>query len=114
MLTKEVKQNPALLAMLGGQEDTEPKADKAPKEKKAKKDPRKANPKGYERNRGKDGKKPMSYYLPNDIIHLIGLKAAQEDKTKSEIVLEGLRYVLREEIKEANKKQKDEKVGEVV
>lgn len=105
MLTKEVKQNPALLAMLGGQEDTEPKADKAPKEKKAKKDPRKANPKGYERNRGKDGTKPMSYYLPQDIITLLNVKAAKEDKTKSELVLEGLRYVLREEIKEAKAKK---------
>ena len=105
MLTKEVKQNPALLAMLGGQEDTEPKADKAPKEKKAKKDPRKANPKGYERNRGKDGTKPMSSYLPQDIITLLNVKAAKEDKTKSELVLEGLRYVLREEIKEAKAKK---------
>ena len=113
MMNKEIKRNPALMAMLGGQEDKET-TPKEVKEKKPKKDPRKVNPRGYERNRGKGGTKPMSYYLPNDIIHLIGLKAAQEDKTKSEIVLEGLRYVLREEIKEANKKQKDEKVGEVV
>lgn len=105
MLNKEVKQNPALLAMLGGQEDTEPKAEKTPKEKKPKKDPRKANPKGYERNRGRGGTKPMSYYLPNDIITLLNIKAAKEDKTKSELVLEGLRYVLREEIKEAKAKK---------
>ena len=107
MLNKEVKQNPALLAMLGGQEDTEPKAEKTPKEKKSKKDPRKANPKGYERYRGKGENgvktKAMSYYLPQNIIHLIGIKAAKEDKTKSEIVLEGLRYVLRDELKEQKK-----------
>ena len=107
MLTKEVKQNPALLAMLGGQEDTEPKADKAPKEKKAKKDPRKANPKGYERNRGKDGTKPMSYYLPQDIITLLNVKAAKEDKTKSELVLEGLRYILKDELKEQKKEGRE-------
>lgn len=106
MLNKEVKQNPALLAMLGGQEDTEPKTERVSKDKKPKKDPRKVNPKGYERYRGKGGTtKPMSYYLPQDIIILLNVKAAKEDKTKSELVLEGLRYVLREEIKEAKAKK---------
>ena len=36
------------------------------------------------------------------------IKAAKEGKTKSEIVVEGLRYVLKEEIKEMNKKKGDE------
>lgn len=107
MLNKEVKQNPALLAMLGGQEDTEPKAEKTPKEKKSKKDPRKSNPKGYERNRGRGGTKPMSYYLPNDIITLLNVKAAKEGKTKSELVLEGLRYILKDELKEQKKEGRE-------
>ena len=107
MLNKEVKQNPALLAMLGGQEDTEPKAEKTPKEKKPKKDPRKANPKGYERKRGKGGTKPMSYYLPQDIITLLNIKAAKEGKTKSELVLEGLRYILKDELKEQKKEGRE-------
>ena len=51
MLDKEVKKNPALLALLGSQEESEPKEEKAPKEKKVKKDARKQNPRGYERNR---------------------------------------------------------------
>lgn len=105
MLDNEVKRNPALLAMLGGQaeDDSDTKEDKGSKVKKAKKDPKKVNPKGYERNRGKGGTKPMSYYLPQDIITLLNVKAAQENKTKSELVLEGLRYVLREELKNSKK-----------
>ena len=43
------------------------------------------------------------YYLPQDIIDLLNIKAAKERKSKSEIVLEGLRYVLREELKESKK-----------
>ena len=58
------------------------------------------HPRSYERNRGRDGAKAMSYYLPDDIIDLLNLKAAREKCTKSELVLEGLKYVLREEIKE--------------
>ena len=103
MLDKEVKKNPALLALLGSQEESEPKEEKAPKEKKVKKDARKQNPRCYERNRGKGGTKPMSYYLPQDIIDLLNIKAAKERQSKSEIVLEGLRYVLREELKESKK-----------
>ena len=58
------------------------------------------HPRSYERNRGRDGAKAMSYYLPDDIIDLLNLKAAREKCTKSELVLEGLKYVLREEIRE--------------
>ncbi|MCF2596712.1 hypothetical protein [Pseudoflavonifractor phocaeensis] len=54
----------------------------------------------------------MSYYLPPDLIKLLNIKAAQEDKNKSELVIEGLRWVLREELKEANRKAKAESVGE--
>ena len=112
MLDKEVKRNPALAAMLGGAD--EDKSEKAPKEVKEKKkrDPRKANPRAYERNRGRGGTKPMSYYIPPDLIKLLNIKAAQDDKTKSDLVVEGLRWVLREELKEANRKAKGESVGE--
>lgn len=112
MLDKEVKRNPALAAMLGGADtDKSEKAAKVVKEKRAH-DPRKANPRAYERNRGRGGAKPMSYYLPPELIKLLNIKAAQEDKTKSELVIEGLRWVLREELKESNRKAKTESVGE--
>ena len=112
MLDKEVKRNPALAAMLGGA-DTD-KSEKAPKVVKEKKvhDPRKANPRAYERNRGRGGTKAMSYYLSQEIIKLLAIKSAQEGKTKSELVTEGLRWVLREELKEANRKNKADSVGE--
>ena len=58
------------------------------------------HPRSYERNRGRDGSKAMSYYLPQDIIDLLNLKSAREKCTKSELVLEGLKYILREEIRE--------------
>lgn len=102
MLNKAVKQNPALLAMLGSVED-EPKKEKIEKETKSKKDPKKANPKGYERHRGKGGTKPMSYYIPDDLIKLLNIKAAKEDRTKSEIVVEALRKALKDELKESKK-----------
>lgn len=117
MLDKEVKKNPALLALLGEQdEDKDKDKDKtvtSTKEKKSKKDPRKVNPKGYQRNRGRGGTKPMSYYLPQEIIDLLNIKAAKEHKTKSDLVLEGLKWVLREEIKEIkdSKKNNEDKDG---
>lgn len=104
MLNKEVKQNSALLAMLGSTEE-EPKKEKVEKETKPKKDPKKANPKGYERHRGKGGTKPMSYYIPDDLIKLLNIKAAKEDKTKSEIVVEALRKALKDELKESKKEE---------
>ena len=109
MLDKEVKKNPALLALLGDQdEDKDKDKGAAPiKEKKSKKDPRKVNPKGYQRNRGRGGTKPMSYYLPQEIIDLLNIKAAKEHKTKSDLVLEGLKWVLRDEIKESKKTNED-------
>ena len=117
MLDKEVKKNPALLALLGDQDEDKEK-DKgtgtAPtKEKKSKKDPRKVNPKGYQRNRGRGGTKPMSYYLPQEIIDLLNIKAAKEHKTKSELVLEGLKWVLREEIKDMKDSKKNNEESKV-
>ena len=74
MLDKEVKRNPALAAMLGGaDEDKTERAPKVVKEKKAH-DPRKANPRAYERNRGRGGTKPMSYYIPPELIKLLNIK----------------------------------------
>lgn len=106
-LNKEVKQNPALLAMLGKQNNEEKETARAEKVSKPKQDWRKKNPRGYERYRGKDGTtKAMSYYLPDDIITLLNIKAAKEGVTKSELVLEGLKYILREEIKEEKAKVK--------
>ncbi len=67
---------------------------------------KKKNSRSYKRNRGKGGTKPMSYYLPDEIISLLNVKAAREGRTKSELVLEGLEYVLREEIKEAREQKK--------
>ncbi len=65
------------------------------------------HPRSYERHRGRNGNKAMSYYLPDDIIQLLNIKAAQDGKTKSELVLEGLHYVLREEIREAQAKKRE-------
>ncbi len=104
-LNKEVKQNPALLAMLGKQDEGKEPV-RTEKVTKPKQDWRKKNPRGYERHRGKDGTKAMSYYLPDEIITLLNIKAAREGVTKSELVLEGLKYILREEIKEEKAKVK--------
>ena len=112
MLDKEVKRNPALEAMLGGADTDKPETPaKVVKEKKTH-DPRKANPRAYEKYRGRGGTKPMSYYIPPELIKLLNIKAAQEGKTKSELIVEGLRWVLREEIKEMNRNAKVESTGE--
>lgn len=111
MLDKVVKKNPAVLAMLGDQaEQTEKpekadKADKPEKSTKAKRDPKKANPRGYERHRGKGGTKPMSYYLPDDIVKIINIRAAKEEVTKSEVVLAALKVYLKDDIKESKKER---------
>lgn len=123
MLDREVKQNKnaALLALLNQGEEKAGQTEKpqedavstgtdgGKKEKKQpRKDPRKLNPQGYQRNRGRGGTIPMSYYLPKEIITLLNVKAAKEGKTKSELVLEGLQYVLREEIREEKRRQAEE------
>lgn len=108
LLNKPVKQNPAVLAMMGTADKKEPvKREKAEKPTKQKVDYKQKNPRGYIRNRGRNGAKPMSYYIPEDIINLLNLKAARDGKTKSELVVEGLKYVLREEIKEEKAKKKE-------
>lgn len=106
VLNKEVKQNPALLAMFGNQSQEPKETNKTEKVSKPKQDWRKKNPRGYERNRGKDGTKAMSYYLPDDIIRLLNIKAAAEGKTKSQLVLEGLCIILKDEIRAERAKSK--------
>ncbi len=106
-LNKKVKQNPALLAMLGKQNNEEKETKKTETASKPKQDWRKKNPRGYERHRGKDGTKAMSYYLPDDIIRLLNIRAASEGKTKSQLVLEGLQLILKDEIKAEKAKNKE-------
>lgn len=115
-LNKEVRQNPAALALLGiadGQEVKEDKEESAIKKPSRAKtsEAKKRNPRGYTRNRGKNGTKPMSYYLPQDIIDMLNIKAAKEGVSKSSLVVEGLRYVLKEEIKAAKAKEIEEIKG---
>lgn len=109
MLNREVKKNPALMAMLNTEkEEKAEKVEKAASPKKQKKSCRERNPQGYERYRGRSNGnpcKPMSYYIPDDLLKLLAIKSATEGKTKSELVIEGLKYVLREEIK-ADKQKK--------
>ena len=109
MLNREVKKNPALMAMLNTEkeEKTEKveKVTSASSSKKQKRSARERNPQGYERYRGRNNCKPMSYYIPDDLLKLLAIKSATDGKTKSELVIEGLRYVLREEIK-ADKQKK--------
>ena len=47
----------------------------------------------------------MSYYIPDDLLKYLAIFSAKTGKSKSELVCEGLRYVLREEIK-ADKQKK--------
>lgn len=54
----------------------------------------------YIRNRGKGGSKPMSYYLPEWLIKALHEKSIKDNISKSDLVVEGLKYVLRDEIKE--------------
>ena len=53
----------------------------------------------------------MSYYLPQDLIDMLNIKAAKEGVSKSSLVVEGLRYVLKEEIKAAKAKEIEEIKG---
>ncbi len=112
MLNREVKKNPALMAMLNTEkEDKAEKVEKvasASSSKKQKRSARERNPQGYERYRGRSNGnpcKPMSYYIPDDLLKYLAIFSAKTGKSKSELVCEGLRYVLREEIK-ADKQKK--------
>lgn len=51
-------------------------------------------------HRGKGGSIPMSYYLPQWLIVALHEKSKNSGVSKSELVVEGLKYVLRDEIKE--------------
>ena len=51
-------------------------------------------------HRGKGGSIPMSYYLPKWLIVALDEKSKNSGVSKSELVVEGLKYVLRDEIKE--------------
>ena len=51
-------------------------------------------------HRGKGGSIPMSYYLPKWLIVALDEKSKSSGVSKSELVVEGLKYVLRDEIKE--------------
>ncbi len=99
MLNKEIKKNEAVMAMISN--NSEKKEPKAPRQKRTNSQYKKDNPRSYERHRGRNGTKAMSYYIPDDIITLLNIKAAQDGKTKSELVLEGLHHVLRHEIQAA-------------
>lgn len=109
MLNREVKKNPALMAMLNTEkEDKTEKVEKVVSPKKQKRSARERNPQGYERYRGRSNGnpcKPMSYYIPDDLLKYLAIFSAKTGKSKSELVCEGLRYVLREEIK-ADKQKK--------
>ena len=107
-LNKEVKQNPALLAMFGKQDEEPKETVKKEKVVKPKDDWRKKNPRGAKRDRGKNGSIPMSYYLPPEIIRCLNIAAATRGLTKSQLVLEGLQIVLKEELKAEKHKKKGE------
>lgn len=115
-LKKEIKQNPAALALLGISGEQEGKEDKAETIKKPSRaktsEAKKRNPRGYQRNRGKYGTKPMSYYIPQNIIDLLNVKAAKEGVSKSSLVVEGLKYILRDELKELRNKEKEKDEAE--
>lgn len=108
MLNREVKKNPALMAMLNTEkEDKTEKVEKVVSPKKQKRSARERNPQGYERYRGRNNCKPMSYYIPDDLLKLLAIKSATDGKTKSELVIEGLKYVLREELKASKQSKKN-------
>ncbi len=110
-MKKEVKQNASILAILGNGGSNEEKQPKEPKVKKVRSTYKQDHPRSYERYRGRNGAKAMSYYLPDDIIRLLNIKAASEGVTKSDLVLKGLEYVLRDEIKEEKEKKKAKEIA---
>ena len=67
---------------------------------------KKRNEKSYERYRGRGGKsKPMSYYIPDYLLKALELKKSRcSGISKSDLVVEGLKYVLSAEIKELKEK----------
>lgn len=67
---------------------------------------KKRNERAYERYRGRGGNsKPMSYYIPDYILKALELKKSRcNGVSKSDLVVEGLKYVLSAEIKELKEK----------
>ena len=70
---------------------------------------KKRNERSYERYRGRGGNsKPMSYYIPDTpeepILKALELKKSRDGISKSDLVVEGLKYVLSAEIKEIKEK----------
>ena len=70
---------------------------------------KKRNERAYERYRGRGGNsKPMSYYIPDTpeepILKALELKKSRDGVSKSDLVVEGLKYVLSAEIKELKEK----------
>ena len=95
MLDKEVKKNPALLAMIGSTEDK-----KEPKQKvQSTTTTKRRYDSAYKRNRGAGGTKAMSYYLPQNIIKAINMRSASVGITKSEVVLAALQTYLKDDLK---------------
>ena len=100
-----------ILKRLGGmftaeQTDTPPlPATNTQKEEKVVK-AKKRNERAYERYRGRGGKsKPMSYYIPDYLLKALELKKSRcSGVSKSDLVVEGLKYILSAEIKELKEK----------
>ena len=98
-----------ILKRLGGmfttdQTDTPPlPATNTQKEEKVVK-AKKRNERAYERCRGKGGSKGMTYYVPDYILKAMELKKSRDGVSKSDLVVEGLKYVLSAEIKELKEK----------
>ena len=65
---------------------------------------KKRNERSYERYRGKGGSKGMTYYVPDYILKAMELKKSRDGVSKSDLVVEGLKYVLSAEIKELKEK----------
>ena len=65
---------------------------------------KKRNERAYERCRGKGGSKGMTYYVPDYILKAMELKKSRDGVSKSDLVVEGLKYVLSAEIKELKEK----------
>ena len=65
---------------------------------------KKRNERSYERCRGKGGSKGMTYYVPDYILKAMELKKSKSGISKSDMVVEGLKYILSAEIKELREK----------
>lgn len=107
---KKAVRSSAIMQMLGKKEEQEDKLievemtseqfdDLAEKVKSS----REQNPRAYERYRGSNNTKPMSYYLSDELIMALGIKSALESRDKSELVREALTVYLQEELAEVDR-----------